>query len=142
MRPIDIISFHEGGHILGRLSFGDAIASATISADSGLTRPISLTPNTHHKLAICALAGPASEYRATRRVDQHCCKTDLQRAARHARDAGIPVQTLWTMALQLVDRYSREIDTVADALRARGQLDGAQIDRVLGRGCWRPFRWN
>jgi len=134
MTPAEVTAYHEAGHAIAYRHFGNRIRSVELfDAGGGFTcGHCWASQDTPLRKAMRSLSGPASEYVATGTVDRDHCRTDLENAARYARDGGIRLDDVWPEALALVDRYQHDIETVAEELLRRGRLDGAAILRLIG----------
>jgi hypothetical protein len=137
-----VTSYHEAGHAVARVYFGDAIRAVSIAnGGHGLTSAIRVTPDTARKLAYCNLAGPAAEYLVSGRVDRSGCTFDLDRAERHLRNAGIRFSQAWPRTLDLIEIYQDDLNEIAAALQQRGRLNRFQFEAVL-EGKWYSPRWD
>ncbi len=124
---------------IGALAIACATLPCSAPSTAGLMAIRASTNNTI-KDALRCLAGPASECIATGHIDRVGCRTDIERATRYARQASLNLVELWPDALQLIERHQAEIETLTEALLARGRLDGQQIDTLIGGG-WISPRW-
>jgi hypothetical protein len=137
MRTSRLIATHEAGHAVAAAVLGIRITAATASGVHTLHRRGD--PDAHRREAIIAMAGPMAEHHHARMTGEDAARAwvtawsgDLRNCLRHLDAAGGgPVAPVRAEAERLVRIYSVAIETVADALLARGRLSGDEIDRLL-----------
>ena len=142
MTPAETTAHHEAGHALCYWHFGDRIRSIELfGAGHGIMRGLyQVSRTTPFRDALRSLCGPAAEFAVSGSISRAHCRTDLARAERCARHAGLRLEQVWPMAQRLVARYQDDIAIVAEALLRRGQLNGGAVERLIGGPCGTPCR--
>lgn len=146
---------HEAGHAIALFTFNIPIArmdlhppgSATAKTDFEMTRPLE-----DHQYDAIALAGAAAEvllygeaipwglvgdlrlwltWRGFRQLSPQAEKRAALTLARGIADGQTPLDVAYREARDLIAVNLAVVTALADALKAKGHLDGAQVRRIL-----------
>jgi hypothetical protein len=126
MTPEECAAVHEIGHAIAYRALNDRICRIQLHGrGSGLmTGLVRRSRDTPFKAALKCLSGPAAEafFSDTGTFSRSHCRIDIEDAARHARDAGVPLELIWRKAMELVERNQSDVELLANALLDYGRL--------------------
>ncbi len=150
--PALVYAYHEGGHIITALEYGVPILRARASAEGGLTTLDTSSPHLAPMVDACiTAAGPLAEQiafpypwadrdrwgRHLDHGDQNSLRAALWEACPGSSDRDVRRRSLLEehaklQARQCLTECWDQVQRVADALRRRGELSGAELARLCG----------
>lgn len=128
---------HEAGHVIAAVALGTPVRRATLHGVTTMVR--SGCPRAQYNEAVIALAGPEGETRRHGYSASQCAelwgssvwRDDLANALRHL--DGAEIAPALHQARRLVNENWNAIEVLAAALLDRKELNGDEINAVLGR---------